>query len=941
MASPTRDQLIAYARQQAAAYGINPDVFVNQINEESGFQLGLTSSAGAVGIAQFMPSTAAGMGIDPNDPYAALAAAAKLDAQNLATFHGSYPDMLTAYLAGPGSVPSDGSVLPAAQQYVSDILGGGSMTTNPPPSDVTSFPNGPAAPGQSGGIFPSGSTNNPIGGLTPDQIAAILGGSTSPTTTWTDPATGQTYTIGSDTAATVGYDYASLAERTAADNATKAYQDAQAAVAAGDLTLAQQKEADANYWQGVQTQLALGNQANTQQQTQSSYQTAMAGIQQQAQQAAQQYQIGMMNATTDAEKAAVDQQWNQQQALIQQATLALQGTQAQTSQFNAETNRAAQMGNLALNVDQQIDTEATNPRNLMGLYFEQRGITPNWQTIVSGGTPAPLPGGALTPQSPMTAYTPTTAAPTNFNPTFPIVSGGIPISMTPPPMPSVPNYSAQYPLAPAPTVSIPPYTSPSTTATALPGSPAPTAAPGGSTAAGTSWAQNGTAGAPYVAPATGSTTAANNYSGVPNSAVSGLQPGQWDLVTTGMAGPSTVSDYNGFNVALGSNQNSTLAPNYSIAPGTPIWLQKQAHGGYTDAPVIMTGDAPSADPSAGGALPEVVYNPDRARLYVQPNPKTVVAMAEMGIMPRSKTPRFATGTESWQNIMTMLQGMFGGQGTPAQQGGQQTPYQHPAGHYQAYGHLPAYTPPQITPAPWMNFTIPQVAGYSPQYSPPYTASPTTTSALTSAMQNPAQSPYAQYPTSYFGQTTSQAATTGSPYAGVYNTNPYSAVSSPTTAATPFGSSYLSQLQNGSAPTTHTAPLARYALGTDNSQAYANAGMSGDYIQSLANGGVPAGTVLPNNLQALANYGMPLPPALVAANTGNIAPTLNLGAAYGGAGGGVAPSLSTLNAETPGEQGLQQEYTQGVTGIPWDDFVKAISQPTANLMSAPSATGRGF
>ena len=53
-------QLKQYARQMARKYGIDPELFVRQIQMESGFNPRAKSGAGAVGIAQFMPSTAKG-----------------------------------------------------------------------------------------------------------------------------------------------------------------------------------------------------------------------------------------------------------------------------------------------------------------------------------------------------------------------------------------------------------------------------------------------------------------------------------------------------------------------------------------------------------------------------------------------------------------------------------------------------------------------------------------------------------------------------------------------------------------------------------------------------------------------------------------------------------------------------------------------------------------
>ena len=115
---------IDIARQQALANGIDPDVFVKQINAESGFNPNAVSSAGAIGIAQFMPGTAAGLGVDPWDPEASLAAAARLMRSYLDRF-GDYALALAAYNAGPGAVEQYGGVPPYAetQTYVARILG--------------------------------------------------------------------------------------------------------------------------------------------------------------------------------------------------------------------------------------------------------------------------------------------------------------------------------------------------------------------------------------------------------------------------------------------------------------------------------------------------------------------------------------------------------------------------------------------------------------------------------------------------------------------------------------------------------------------------------------------------------------------------------------------------------------------------------------------------
>jgi hypothetical protein len=95
---------VAVARQAAASAGIPQEYFVRQINEESGFNPYARSWAGAVGIAQFEPSTAAGLGINPYDPVASLYGAANYMARLDKSYNGDYAKALAAYNAGPPAV---------------------------------------------------------------------------------------------------------------------------------------------------------------------------------------------------------------------------------------------------------------------------------------------------------------------------------------------------------------------------------------------------------------------------------------------------------------------------------------------------------------------------------------------------------------------------------------------------------------------------------------------------------------------------------------------------------------------------------------------------------------------------------------------------------------------------------------------------------------------
>lgn len=131
------------ARRAARRYGLDPAIFERQIQQESGFSTGRTSRAGAQGIAQIMPDTARGWGVNPNDPKAALDAAAKHMAGYVRKY-GSYKNALVAYNAGPGRV---GGALPAeTQHYIATILGGKN------PKHLGSSSGTPGTPGKAGTV---------------------------------------------------------------------------------------------------------------------------------------------------------------------------------------------------------------------------------------------------------------------------------------------------------------------------------------------------------------------------------------------------------------------------------------------------------------------------------------------------------------------------------------------------------------------------------------------------------------------------------------------------------------------------------------------------------------------------------------------------------------------------------------------------------------------
>ena len=121
----------------AQRWSVSATLLAAQIFAESGFNPFAVSSAGAQGIAQFMPGTARGMGLaDPFDPAKAIDAQAHLMRDLLRRFS-AVPLALAAYNAGPAPVAACGCVppIPETRGYVARILGlmGGAGETLPGP----------------------------------------------------------------------------------------------------------------------------------------------------------------------------------------------------------------------------------------------------------------------------------------------------------------------------------------------------------------------------------------------------------------------------------------------------------------------------------------------------------------------------------------------------------------------------------------------------------------------------------------------------------------------------------------------------------------------------------------------------------------------------------------------------------------------------------------
>ena len=118
---PYGDEITAAARRN----GVDPALLAGLVRQESNFNAAAVSPAGARGLTQLMPATAAGLGVaNPSDPVQALEGGARYLRRQLDAFGGDVTKALAAYNAGPGAVQRYGGVPPytETQNYVRNVL---------------------------------------------------------------------------------------------------------------------------------------------------------------------------------------------------------------------------------------------------------------------------------------------------------------------------------------------------------------------------------------------------------------------------------------------------------------------------------------------------------------------------------------------------------------------------------------------------------------------------------------------------------------------------------------------------------------------------------------------------------------------------------------------------------------------------------------------------
>lgn len=165
------------------AFNVDPNLLRAVFHVESGGNWNSPdSSAGAEGGMQFMPATAAALGINPRNPVQAIYGAAKLLDQNLRQY-GTPDRALMAYNAGnpsrwnnPETQAYPGKVLAAyrslssglVQPYQVAAADTGTMSDAAPSPDAPPTQAAPQAPG------------NPMAGMSWDQFRAAVTGATAP-----------------------------------------------------------------------------------------------------------------------------------------------------------------------------------------------------------------------------------------------------------------------------------------------------------------------------------------------------------------------------------------------------------------------------------------------------------------------------------------------------------------------------------------------------------------------------------------------------------------------------------------------------------------------------------------------------------------------------------------------------------------------------------------
>ena len=122
--SGASNETTRFIREAAAKYGLDSRLVAAVAEAESSGNQSEVSDAGAVGVMQLMPDTAAALGVNPYDEKQNIEGGAHYLKQMLDTFGGDMKKAIAAYNAGPQAVKDYDEVPPYAetQNYVNKVL---------------------------------------------------------------------------------------------------------------------------------------------------------------------------------------------------------------------------------------------------------------------------------------------------------------------------------------------------------------------------------------------------------------------------------------------------------------------------------------------------------------------------------------------------------------------------------------------------------------------------------------------------------------------------------------------------------------------------------------------------------------------------------------------------------------------------------------------------
>jgi Transglycosylase SLT domain len=147
----TTQQIQSLVDAASARYNLPAGLLQSVAKVESNYDPNAVSPAGAQGVMQLMPATAASLNVTNSfDPVQNIDGGARLLSQLLSQYNGDVTLAVAAYNAGPGAVSKYGGVppYPETQSYVSQVLAGADLQ---PSADSSTSGSGSSGTDTSGG----------------------------------------------------------------------------------------------------------------------------------------------------------------------------------------------------------------------------------------------------------------------------------------------------------------------------------------------------------------------------------------------------------------------------------------------------------------------------------------------------------------------------------------------------------------------------------------------------------------------------------------------------------------------------------------------------------------------------------------------------------------------------------------------------------------------